>query len=177
MTKYIIIDTETPDEANTRISSISIHTLTADKLEESYYSLVNPEIPFDTFNINLTGITPEMVADAPTFPEVWEEIRPILDSGIVVAHFAEFDLGMLRSCLRAYNLSWKPTVRFLCTCKMGRELLPDIKHKLNVMCDYFGIPLDHHNASSDSRACGEILLRFIEDGVDVERFISEYEMG
>lgn len=155
----------------------SIHTLTADKLEESYYSLVNPEIPFDDFNINLTGITPEMVAGAPTFPEVWEEIRPILDSGIVVAHFAEFDLSMLRSCLHAYSLSWKPTVRFLCTCKMGRELLPDIKHKLNVMCEYFGIELDHHKASSDCRACGEILLRFIEDGVDVERFISEYEMG
>ena len=177
MTKYIVIDTETPDEANTRISSISIHTLQGETIEETYTTLVNPEIPFDTFNINLTGITPEMVADAPTFPEVWEEIRPILDSGIVVAHFAEFDLGMLRSCLQAYNLSWKPTVRFLCTCKMGRELLPDIKHKLNVMCDYFGIPLDHHNASSDSRACGEILLRFIRDGVDVERFISEYEMG
>ena len=60
---------------------------------------------------------------------------------------------------------------------MGRELLPDIKHKLNVMCEYFGIPLDHHNASSDSRACGEILLRFMRDGVDVERFVSEYEMG
>ena len=176
MTKYIIIDTETPDEANTRISSISIHTLTADKLEESYYSLVNPEIPFDTFNINLTGIAPEMVADAPTFPEVWEVIRPILDNGIIVAHFAEFDLGMLRSCLKAYGLEWKPKVQYLCTCKMGRELLPDIKHKLNVMCEYFGIPLDHHNASSDSRACGEILLRFIRDGVDVEKFISEYEM-
>ena len=174
MPNYIIIDVETPDEANTRISSISIHTLSEHTLSLAYSSLVNPEIPFDEFNINLTGITPEMVASAPTFPKVWEEIRPILDSGIVVAHFAEFDLSVLRKCLEAYGIKWKPSVPYLCTVMIGREVLPGIKHKLNVMCEYYGIELDHHKAESDSRACGEILLRYIDAGVDLERFISEF---
>lgn len=174
MTKYIIIDIETPDKANTRISSICIHTLTINTIELSYSSLVNPEIPFDEFNVNLTGITTEMVASAPTFPQVWEEIRPVLDSGIIVGHFAEFDLSVIWSCLKAYGLSWKPSVQYLCTVKIGREVLPSIRHNLNVMCEYYGIELEHHKAESDSRACGEILLRYIDAGVDVEMFISEF---
>ena len=44
-------------------------------------------------------------------------------------------------------------------------MLPSIRHNLNVMCEYYGIELEHHKAESDSRACGEILLRYIDAGV------------
>ena len=42
---------------------------------------------------------------------------------------------------------------------MGKKQLPDMSHKLNVMCDHYGIELDHHQADSDSHACAEILLK------------------
>lgn len=54
---------------------------------------------------------------------------------------------------------------------MGRRLLPGMSHKLNVLCDHYGICLDHHKADSDSRACAAILLRYLVDGADIRQFI------
>ena len=51
-----------------------------------------------------------------------------------------------------------------------------MKHNLNVMCDYYGIALDHHQADSDSHACAEILLRYIESGIDVREYVKEYKL-
>ena len=64
----------------------------------------------------------------------------------------------------------------LCTVLMGRRLLPHISHRLNSLCDYYGICLDHHHADSDSRACAEILLRYMENGADPENFIRTYRL-
>ena len=52
-----------------------------------------------------------------------------------------------------------------------------ISHKLNDMCDYYGICLNHHQADSDSRACAEILIRYIEQGADPGKYIRTYRMG
>ncbi len=68
------------------------------------------------------------------------------------------------------------SVRFLCTVQAGRKLLPGMKHNLNILCDYYGIPLDHHKADSDSRACAEILLRYIADGANEKDFIRTYRL-
>ena len=59
---------------------------------------------------------------------------------------------------------------------MGRRLLPGIGHKLNELCDYYGICLDHHRADSDSRACAEILLRYMAGGASPEKYIRTYRM-
>ena len=58
--------------------------------------------------------------------------------------------------------------RFVCTVLMGRKFLPGISHKLNDLCDYYGISLNHHQADSDSHACAEILLHYFEDGADIK---------
>ena len=100
-----------------------------------------------------------------------------MDSGILVAHNAVFDLSVLKACLTAYNITWKKSVRYLCTVQAGRKLLPDMKHNLNVMCEHYGISLDHHKADSDSRACAEILLRYIADGADEKQFIRTYRLN
>ena len=99
-----------------------------------------------------------------------------MEKGVLVAHNATFDLSVLRSCLTAYGIKWKDTVKYLCTVQMGKKLLPDMSHKLNVMCEHYKISLDHHNAASDSHACAEILLRYMESGADVDSYIKEYKL-
>ena len=59
---------------------------------------------------------------------------------------------------------------------MGRRLLPGISHKLNDLCNYYGIELDHHKADSDSRATAEILLRYFEAGAEEKDFIRTYKL-
>ncbi|MBQ2470197.1 MAG: exonuclease, partial [Ruminococcus sp.] len=84
--------------------------------------------------------------------------------------------GVLKKCLQGYGISWKATAKYLCTVQAARRLLPGMKHSLDVMCAHYGIPLDHHQADSDSAACAEILLRYIEGGADVRQFIRTYRL-
>ena len=174
MTRYIVYDVETPNRYNNRISAIGISVIEDGCITDSFFSYVNPETYFDYFNTRLTGIDEETVSTAPTFPELWEEISDLMGSGILVAHNATFDMGVLKKCLRDYNIPWKPAVEYCCTVQMGRRLLPGISHKLNDMCDYYHLALDHHKADSDSRAAAEILLRYMRSGADVEGFVKEY---
>ena len=59
---------------------------------------------------------------------------------------------------------------------MGRRLLPGVSHRLNDLCAYYGIDLRHHRADSDSRACAEILIRYLESGAVPENYIRTYRM-
>ena len=174
MSRYVVFDVETPNNRNNRMSAIGISVIEDGVITENYYTLVNPEQTFDYFNVKLTGISEKTVENAPTFPEVWEKIEPIMSRGMLVAHNAVFDLGVLKHCLEGYGIDWKPYVRYMCTVQMGRRLLPGISHKLNLLCDYYGISLNHHQADSDSRACAEILLRYFESGADARDHIRTY---
>ena len=174
MARYVVFDVETPNRANDRMSAIGITTVENGSVVDEYYTLVDPETHFDYFNVRLTGIDENSVKGAPTFPELWEKIEPVMSGGILVAHNAVFDLGVLKQCLRGYGIPWKQSVPYLCTVQAGRKLLPKMRHSLDVMCEYYGIELMHHHAASDSRACAEILLRYISGGADVGSFIRTY---
>lgn len=176
MAEFAVFDVETPNRANDRMSAIGITLIDNGKISDEFYSLVDPETSFDYFNTKLTGISKETVKDAPTFREVWQDIEPYLSSGILVAHNAVFDMGVLKRCLNDYSIGWKNSARYLCTVQMGRKLVSGISHKLDVMCEYYGIALDHHHAASDSRACAEILLRYIQGGADINAFIKTYPL-
>ena len=66
---------------------------------------------------------------------------------------------------------------YACTCQMSRRLLPQLpNHRLNTLCDYLGLELDHHQAGSDSLACGEILLHHLHAGARIEPFLRTYDL-
>ena len=177
MYRYVAFDVETPNRFSDRMSAIGISVIEEGIITEEYYTLVNPETVFDYFNVQLTGISPQTVKDAPAFPEVWKKIEPVLSGGILVAHNAVFDMGVLKKCLNHYDIPWKKYAKYLCTVQMGRRVLPGMSHKLNVLSDYYGIPLDHHVASSDASACAKIFLKYIESGADPKQFIRTYRIS
>ena len=154
MPKYIVFDVETPNRYNNRMSAIGISIVENGKIVKSFFSYVDPEQSFDWFNTKLTG--------------------PILSSGVLVAHNASFDMGVLKKCLKDYNIQWKSAVPYCCTVQIGRRVLPEISHKLNNVCDHYGICLDHHRADSDSTAAAKILLRYMEKGTVITDFVKEY---
>ena len=171
MSRFVVFDVETPNRLSNRMSAIGITVIENGEITDEFYSLVNPETHFDYFNVQLTGISEDTVRDAPIFPEVWAQIEPIMSDGLLVAHNAVFDMSVLKKCLGDYGIDWKPYVRYLCTVQMGRRVLPGMSHKLNILCDYYGISLDHHQAASDSRACAEILLHYLKAGADIRQHI------
>lgn len=175
--RYIAFDVETPNYANDRISAIGITVIQGGTIQEEFYSLVNPEAPFQQFHMALTGIRPELVAGQPSFPALWPVICPLLESGLLAAHNAPFDMSVLAKCLAGYGIRWRPYVRYICTCRMGRRLLPQLpNHKLDTMCSCLGLELNHHHAGSDSRACGELLLHYLRSGAEIPPFVSTYDM-
>lgn len=175
--RYIAFDVETPNSQNHRISAIGITVVENGRPVDGYYTLVDPETEFDAFNIRLTGISPDMVEGKPNFRELWDVIGPILDSGLLIAHNAPFDMGVLAKCLDHYEIDWHRYVDYACTCRMGRAALPGLyDHKLNTLCDYFGLDLDHHNAGSDSAACASLLLCYQQMGLDVSGFRRHYDL-
>ena len=174
--RYIAFDVETPNFANNRMSALGIAAVENGEIADEFYSLVNPETHFDRFNIELTGITPEMAERAPAFPELWEKIEPLMSSGLLIAHNAPFDMGVLAKCLRAYCIDWRDTALYACTCRMSRRYIDAPNHKLNTLCACLGLGLDHHNAGSDSRACGELLLHMLRAGADIRPFVREYNL-
>ena len=176
MARFVVFDVETPNRLNHRMSAIGITVVENGRITDSFGTLVNPETYFDFFNTRLTGISEDSVRNALTFPEVWAQIEPLMSTGLLVAHNAVFDMSVLKKCLAGYEIAWKPYVHYLCTVQMGRRVLPGMSHKLNDLCDYYGIALDHHQAASDSRACAEILLRYLESGADVSGCIRTYSL-
>ena len=175
--RFVCFDVETPNARNDRMSAIGITVIEDGAVAEEFFSYINPEEPFDAFNTELTGISARTVDSAPTFRELWPKIREILSGGILVAHNAPFDLGVLKKCLSAYGIAWKDRVSYLCTVQIGRKIHPEISHRLNEMCRYYQIELDHHKADSDSRACAEILLRYLRSGVKVGAYRKTWRMG
>ena len=168
--RFICFDVETPNARNDRMSAIGIAVVENGEITEEFSSYVNPEEPFDAFNTELTGISAETVASAPNFAALWPRIRDLMSGGVLVAHNAPFDLGVLKKCLQDYGISWKMKVPYLCTVRIGRSELPGISHRLNEMCAYYRIELEHHKAASDSHACAEILIHYMQSGVKVEQY-------
>ena len=174
---YVAFDVETPNSRNDRMSAIGVVVVEDGEQTMNFYSLVNPEEPFDAFNIQLTGITPRMVRNQPTFPVLWELLRPLLDGGILCAHNAVFDLGVLGKCLRDYGIDWKPAAEYVCTCQMGRKLLPQAEnHRLNTLAELLDLPLQHHNALSDTKACAGLLQYYLSQ-TDLTPFYKIYRFS
>ncbi len=177
MARYIAFDVETPNNDNNSMSSIGITVVEDGVIVDELYSLINPEARFDSFNIAFTGITPEMVADAPTFSQLWLTIGPVMSSGTLIAHNAPFDMSVLAKSLNRYHIEWKPQAEYACTCMMSKKALPELyNHKLDTIASYLDIPLMHHNSGSDARACAEILIECMARGIDPKDFIRPYDI-
>lgn len=175
--RYTVFDVETPNVANNRMSAIGIVVMEDDQIRERFSSLIDPECHFDDFNVMLTGISPEMVEDAPIFAQLWPKIRPYFENSVLVAHNAQFDMAVLAKCLQHYGMVWKETAQYICTCRMGKQCLPMLQnHRLNTLCDYYGIDLMHHRADSDALACAEILRRLAKRE-DVRAHLRDYDMN
>lgn len=176
MRTIIVFDVETPNWNNDRICAIGLCAVQDGQITQRHYTLVNPECRFDARNVQIHGITPQDVAGAPAFPQVWEQIAPLLCENLLAAHNAIFDLGVLRKTLCAYGIT-APRVRYIDTLTMSRAMVKRaVDHRLSTLCEMFRIPLDHHNAGSDSEACAQLLCLLEQRGAKLEHYIKQYSL-
>ncbi len=174
---FVAFDIEMPSQHKPRISAIGITVVENGIITDKAYYLVNPETNFDPYVIELIGITPEMVANEPTFPEIWEKIKDVMSKSVLVAHGAPGDMKALCGCLKSYGIEWKEKAQYICTCRVGLEKYPEYEHhSLDYMCEKIGFPLMHHYALSDSEGCAMLMLDYIDKGVDIDSYIQEFDV-
>ncbi len=140
----------------------------------AFSSLINPLDYFDDMNMAIHGIGPDMVDDAPTFRQVWAEVRGFFDGRIVVSH-TPFDRTALSQALNTHG-GEPPDCRWLDSSRVARRTWPAFCHSgfgLAPLADHLGIEFHHHDATEDARTAGRILLNAIaESGVGVEEWLS-----
>lgn len=161
MNRFTIFDVETANHNPDSICSIGIIVVEDSTIIKEYYQLIQPNTYFDRRNTQIHGITSQDVEDAPTFADIWPEIRGFFEDSLVLAHYAAFDIGCLRAELRRYALSCA-SFPYSCTCVLGRKVLPSLpNHKLNTLAHYYGFSFNHHNALEDARTTALIAIQYL----------------
>lgn len=171
---FAVVDVETTGGASGRghrIIDIGIVEVAGGSITAEYESLVNPGRGVPPGITALTGITTDMVADAPYFEHVAEAIEERLRGRVFVAHNAMFDWSFVSREL-AEALGDAPDVPRLCTVRLARRLVPELRRRnLDVVCRHFGVPIHaRHRAHGDALATARVLLRLLDEaaGLGIE---------
>lgn len=163
--EFTAIDFETANRYPTSACSIGIVVVRGGEIVEECSRFIRPE-PFFFYRkfIDIHGITPDMVEDAPSFYDVWASIGRYFDTEALVAHNAVFDMSVLKACLERADI-YARLPHSLCTCRLSRKLVKGLpNYKLNTLCDHFGIELNHHEALSDARGAAKIMIELLRSG-------------
>lgn len=168
---FVVFDIETTglSKETESITEIGAVKVVDGKIIDRFSTFVNPERPIPAEITKLTGITNEMVADAPVITEILPKFLEFCQDAVLVAHNANFDTGFIRlNAERKCGIEVKNTV--LDTLELSRSLLPELKkHKLDIVCEQLGVSLEgHHRAVNDAEATAEVFLKFIDMLVEKE---------
>lgn len=152
MEKLLFVDLETTgaNQAGDRITEIGIVSVDLDGTIDRWSSFVNPGVPIPPFIQQLTGISPEMVANAPPFHLLADELHDRLSGGLFIAHNARFDYGFLSHAFSRTGHALQSDV--LCTVKLSRALFPnEKKHNLDTLIERHALlPQARHRALADA---------------------------
>ena len=161
--EFIVFDLETTGKSDDKDKIIEIGAVKIRNLEivDSFDTFIDPKEPLTEFIKELTHITDDMLAGAPSESEALKAFLDFCgDKPVLIAHNArKFDTLFLNQALTRNNIKLNYT--YIDTLPMSRYMLSNVEnHKLNTIADHFGLSFNHHRADDDSRVLGEIFIRF-----------------
>ncbi|GGP21829.1 3'-5' exonuclease family protein [Silvimonas iriomotensis] len=156
----VLVDLETTgaNATHDRITEIGLVQIDEHGVR-SWSCLVNPQRSIPPFIQNLTGISNDMVADAPVFADVAQDLLTRLAGRVFIAHNARFDYGFLKNEFKRAGIAFRAKV--LCTVKLSRKLYPaEYKHSLDALVARHALAIegDRHRALTDAA----LLQQFLE---------------
>ncbi|MBD2768162.1 3'-5' exonuclease [Hymenobacter sp. BT664] len=162
---FTAIDFETANERRASACAVGVVRVSGGQIVETYQTLLRPrELRVDWRNFQVHGIAEADLHAAPSIADAWANLLPYLHRQPVVAHNSAFDVSVLEHTLRDHDLPI-PAFHCLCSVKLAKAAWPYLqRHKLDHVAAHFGIPLNHHDALSDARACAEITVRALRSG-------------
>ena len=175
---WVAIDFETANEDRSSACQLGVAVVDGENTESKSWLIRPSELYFNPYNVMIHGITEADVENEPELDKLWPEVLSYLEGKTIVAHYASFDISVLRNALDVYAITY-PTFDYYCTRLFAKKTWPQLlSYKLNMVADHLGITFDHHHAEADAIACGQIALRRCrEAGVDnLEELASRYEI-
>jgi len=162
--RFAAIDFETASGAKVSACSLGIAVVEGEEIVERREWLIRPpSMYFNPRNIQVHGITPEMVVNAKEFDALWPEVERMIGGRPLVAHNAAFDMGVLRATLLHYDV-WCEKMQFVCSVSLARKCWPELPgHSLGRLAREFGIEFRHHDAEEDAVTAANIVLRAAEE--------------
>lgn len=148
---YTVIDIETTGLSihSNEIIEISALKVRDDKVIEKFSSLIKPEGHINSFISKLTGITNEMVQEAPAITEVLPAFTKFLDNDCILGHNVHFDINFIYTNLKKYFNKELPN-SYTDTMKLSRKYCKLPSHRLSYLAEKFGISTEgHHRALND----------------------------
>ena len=164
---FAVVDVETTGGSRQwghRMTEIAVVEVRDGTIVDEYQTLLNPGRRIPPGIEALTGISNDMVAQAPYFEDVAEHVLERLRGRVFVAHNAAFDWGFVSHELVG-ALGDAPDLPRLCTVRMVRKLVPALRQRnLDVVSRHFGVPIHaRHRAHGDALATARVLLRLLDE--------------
>jgi DNA polymerase-3 subunit epsilon len=160
---FVDLETTGGNAAHHRITEVGVVRVAGGQCVEEWSSLVNPECRIPSYIEAFTGITNEMVADAPRFADIAGQVQERLRGAVFVAHNARFDYSFLRNEFRRIDIRF--SARVLCTVKLSRRLYPgQHRHSLDAVMQRHGLHCAaRHRALGDARVLWDFWTRLRAD--------------
>ncbi|MBU2887943.1 3'-5' exoribonuclease [Gilvimarinus agarilyticus] len=157
--KYIAIDVETANSDYSSLCQIGLARFENGEVVDTWSSLINPKEHFDQFNIELHGIDEETVKDAPTFNDIYEQLKSWMTEQVSIHHMPFDWIAITRACEK-YKLSPIET-EWLDSAKITRRTWEQFAYKgysLASISEFLDIEFQHHDALEDAIAAGKVVF-------------------
>ena len=161
--EFVAFDLETTglDSRKDKIIEIGAVIMKNGQEIDRFQTFVDPHEKIRSDTTELTGITNQMVAGAPSIETALPKFLEFVGDRVLVAHNADFDTGFVRTACKQQNLTYHFTS--IDTLPLAMVLMKQLKrYKLNLIADAMSLPeFNHHRAADDAVICGMIMNRFI----------------
>jgi len=170
---FVVVDVEATGAKTppNRIIELGAYRIHGGQISDKFVTLVNPEIPIPRFVMALTGISNEMVKEAPLFADVAPRWLDFVSDAVLIAHNSLFDISFLNHEISRVYPGHRMINAHLCTVKLSRQAIPGLdNYRLDTIADHFSIPIaSRHRAGCDALATAQIfqllLSRLEERGI------------
>ncbi|MBX4191077.1 ethanolamine utilization protein, partial [Candidatus Saccharibacteria bacterium] len=161
----VFVDVETTGMSFTRGRVIEVGAIRveAGEVVASFNSLIDPQAELPMFITELTGITRDDLAGAPSFYDINSELYDIMQNAVFVAHNVRFDYGFLKQEFKRTGKKFSP--KQLCTVRLSKALYPATRgHKLQDVIDRCGIEVAaRHRAYDDAQAMWHFIQHSVQN--------------
>lgn len=159
--EFTAIDFETANGFRGSPCAVGLSKVRDGRIVDEAHWLMRPPAGHDHFdwrNVQIHGISPEMVAEQPRFGDLFPEIGAFIGDDVLVAHNATFDMGVIRSGQEVSGIAG-PAYNYSCTVVLSRRNYSLPSYSLPFVAEAAGVPLvNHHDAVEDARACAGIMI-------------------